>query len=101
MSKFDNKMSYSGIPWGIFYEYLGKSEYNLRSIDISKHKMIYIQNWFFFPAHPTQATNTGPPKATQTFQNHLWLWKLVNGNYFLLFQKCSVIPLSVYTAHEN
>lgn len=41
-------MSYSGIPWGIFHEYMGKSEYNLRSIDISKQKIIYTPKSFFF-----------------------------------------------------
>lgn len=41
-------MSYSGIPWSIFHEYLGKSEYNLSFTDISKHKIIYTPKSFFF-----------------------------------------------------
>lgn len=93
-------MSHSGIPWGIFHEYLGKSGYNLRSIDISKHKMIYTPI-FFFLLTLLRPINTELPKATQTFQNHLWLWKMVNSNYILLFQIWSMIPLSEYTANEN
>lgn len=38
----------------------------------------------------------GLHKAIQTFQNHFWLWKPVNGKYFLLLQKCPMIHLSIY-----